>query len=157
MNIPFWELEYGSKTTYGMFLSEKCTYSGPKEFNSPKIAAKFFVEELGLHRCPDEHLFIIPLTLAYNPLGLFECSRGPSSGAACDPCQIFRNALTLGARNIILCHNHTTENIRPSQEDIEATKRIKAAGELLNCNLVDHIIIGAKDGGYYSFKEDDAL
>ena len=60
-------------------------------------------------------------------------------------------ALKNEAVNIIIVHNHPSGSVRPSKNDIEGTKRIKMAGDLLGIALLDHIIIG--DRKYTSFQE----
>ena len=59
----------------------------------------------------------------------------------------------IGAVSIAIAHNHPTGDMTPSAEDIEATERTKAACDLIGVPLLDHIIIGANNLGYYSFTE----
>lgn len=59
-------------------------------------------------------------------------------------------ALLCGASNIILAHNHPSQDINPSKEDISVYNRIKEAGKIIGVKLLDNIIVGA---GYYSFEE----
>lgn len=63
-------------------------------------------------------------------------------------------ALLCGAVSIIVVHNHPSGDAAPSKEDINVTKRIKKAGEVIGIGLLDHIIIG---DGYYSFLENDLI
>lgn len=53
--------------------------------------------------------------------------------------------------SIIIAHNHPSGDVTPSKEDINITKRIKKAGEIIGINLIDHLIIGEKK--YLSLKE----
>lgn len=66
------------------------------------------------------------------------------------PREVFKTALLSSAAAILLLHNHPTGDPTPSREDIEITKRIKEAGELLGIRVLDHIIIGES---YLSFVE----
>ncbi|HRO72609.1 MAG TPA: JAB domain-containing protein [Saprospiraceae bacterium] len=59
------------------------------------------------------------------------------------------------ASAIILCHNHPSGNLKPSNEDINLTKRVKEAAALLDIRILDHIIIG--DMNYYSFADEGML
>ena len=68
---------------------------------------------------------------------------------------IFRYALSYGAVNIIVVHNHPSGNPNPSQEDFVTTRRLLEASELIGIRLIDHIIIG--DNRYTSFKENNIL
>ena len=64
------------------------------------------------------------------------------------PRELFKTALLSSAAAIIMVHNHPTGDPTPSREDIDITRRIKEAGEILGVKLLDHIIIGSS---YLSF------
>jgi DNA repair protein RadC len=51
----------------------------------------------------------------------------------------------------VLIHNHPSGNIKPSDQDINLTKKIVGAGKLLDISVLDHIIIG--QGQFYSFAD----
>jgi len=59
------------------------------------------------------------------------------------------------ACSIVLCHNHPSGNLSPSQADIDLTKKMKTAGKTLDILVVDHLIIS--DKGYYSFADEGIL
>ena len=81
-----------------------------------------------------------------------ECvSNGGTTNVIADPKVIFKNALALNATCIVLGHNHPSGNPRPSEEDRQLTKKLVAAGKLLDINVIDHIIIGNER--YYSFRD----
>ena len=65
--------------------------------------------------------------------------------------EIFLEALSARAVQIILLHNHPSGDPRPSREDLEVTRRVQEAGELIGITLTDHIIIGGHS--YISFRE----
>lgn len=67
------------------------------------------------------------------------------------PREIFLEALSARAVQIILLHNHPSGDPRPSREDLEVTRRVQEAGELIGITLTDHIIIGGHS--YISFRE----
>ena len=67
------------------------------------------------------------------------------------PREIFKEAYIYSASAIICVHNHPSNNIFPSNEDIKVTNNIKKIGEILGIKLVDHIIVGKNN--YYSFLE----
>jgi DNA repair protein RadC len=71
------------------------------------------------------------------------------------PREVFKTALLSSAAAIILVHNHPSGDPSPSREDIDITKRLKEAGELLGIKLIDHIIIG-KDS-FYAFTTNGLL
>jgi len=67
------------------------------------------------------------------------------------PREIFEPAIIEGAAGLILVHNHPSGDPNPSEEDIEITKQLIAAGKILGIELVDHVIIGSKK--YCSLRE----
>ena len=79
-------------------------------------------------------------------------SIGGVAGTVVDPKIVFKKALDAQASSIILCHNHPSGNLKPSQADLDLTKRLCAAGKTLDVNVLDHLIIS--DQGYFSFLDE---
>lgn len=77
-------------------------------------------------------------------------SSGSLNQSIVHPRETFKTALLSSAAAIILMHNHPTGDPTPSPEDIEVTRRLREAGELLGIRILDHIIIGST---YYSLSE----
>ena len=71
------------------------------------------------------------------------------------PREAFRPAIKKSAKSVIFVHNHPSGNPKPSGEDYNITRRLVEAGNLLDINVLDHIIIGEND--YYSFKKENDL
>ncbi len=65
--------------------------------------------------------------------------------------EVFRPAIVRNCPNVIVCHNHPSGDPTPSPEDIEVTKQLVNAGQLLDIELLDHIVIG--NPRYVSLKE----
>ena len=84
-----------------------------------------------------------------------QISKGGISGTLVDVRVLFRIALEHFATSIIVAHNHPSGSLKPSLEDIQITKSIKNAGEILNITLLDHLIIG--DNSFFSFAEEGLL
>lgn len=82
-------------------------------------------------------------------------SKGGVSSTLVDPKIIFKEALSELASGIILCHNHPSGNNKPSQADIDLTKKIKEAAELLDISLLDHLIFA--NNSYFSFADEALL
>ena len=102
-----------------------------------------------------EEFWIIMLNKA-NKVIKYECiSEGGTAGTVADPKRIFKLALENNASSLILCHNHPSGNLKPSQADIMLTRKLKTSGELMEILIVDHIIIG--DDNYYSFADEGML
>lgn len=78
-------------------------------------------------------------------------SKGNLNSSIVHPREIFKRAVLNNAASIICMHNHPSGDPTPSQNDIDITKRIDEAGELMGIPLLDHVIIG--DGTYISLKE----
>ena len=66
---------------------------------------------------------------------------GSMNGIALDRPVLFHRAAALGARQIVLAHNHPSGVARPSDEDIEATRRIRSDGAIIGIELVDHLVV----------------
>jgi DNA repair protein RadC len=82
-------------------------------------------------------------------------SKGGVAGTVADIKIIFKIALETLSSAIILCHNHPSGNLKPSQADIHLTKKIKETGNIMDVLVVDHLIIGEKN--YYSFADKGTL
>ena len=133
-------------------LSKRLSASGLRpslDLGKPEKVAAYYMEELR-HR-DREHLILLSLNARLKLIASREISSGTVNGTAASPREIFIQALSDGAVNIILLHNHPGGDPAPSRHDIEATEEISEAGRLLKIRLIDHLIIG--DGCYYSFSE----
>ncbi len=82
-------------------------------------------------------------------------SVGGVAGTVVDPKVIFKKALDEQASSIILTHNHPSGNLKPSQADIDITKKLVKAGSTLEINVLDHLIIS--DKGYFSFLDEGLI
>lgn len=88
-------------------------------------------------------------------LGVYNVSKGGVSGTIVDPKIVFSVALKCNASAIILAHNHPSGNLSPSQPDKTLTRKLKQASELLQIDLLDHLIIAST--GYYSLADNGEL
>jgi len=99
-----------------------------------------------------EQFKVMLLNRANKVLGIFEVSSGSSTGTVADPKLIFAVAIKANACGIILAHNHPSGNLKPSQSDIDLTKKTKEGGKLLEIQVLDHIIVTSE--GYCSFADE---
>ena len=95
----------------------------------------------------EERVYVLPLDangkmLAKPILVSVGCQDGTT---AIDAGAIFREALKVGAEEIIVAHNHPSGDPTPSKADIAATAKLREAGDLLGVPILDHIILGASD------------
>ena len=102
-----------------------------------------------------EQFKIMLLNKANKVLGIYETSTGSVSSCTVDPKQIFCAAIKAHACSIILCHNHPSGNLVPSEADRGITRKLKEAGEFLDLKVLDHIILSTE--GYYSFADEGLL
>jgi len=80
-------------------------------------------------------------------------TRGTLTASQVHPREVFRPAIREAAARVILAHNHPSGDPSPSKQDIEVTKTVYDAGEIIGIPLVDHIIVGNKaecGQGYYT-------
>ncbi|PWT95410.1 MAG: hypothetical protein C5B52_17850 [Bacteroidetes bacterium] len=82
-------------------------------------------------------------------------SKGGITGTIADPRIILKKALEEDAVSIIICHNHPSGSLRPSQADLDLTQKIKAAANLFDIRLLDHLIVSQE--GYFSFADEQLL
>lgn len=78
-----------------------------------------------------------------------QVSEGSLNQSIVHPREVFSQAVRESAAAVILVHNHPTGDPTPSREDLEITRRLKDAGDLMGIKVLDHIIIG--DGSFLSF------
>lgn len=103
-----------------------------------------------------ESLRVVLLDTRYRLIRVEEVSLGSLNESLAHPREIFRPALIYSAYAIIAVHNHPSGDPAPSEADRRLTRRLADAAQLLQITLLDHVIIGAPDGGrapYFSFKE----
>lgn len=84
-------------------------------------------------------------------LGIYDLSKGGTSGTVVDIKIVLSVALKCHASSIVLVHNHPSGNLTPSESDKQITRRLKEACELLDLRLLDHLIVSREN--YYSFSD----
>ena len=100
-----------------------------------------------------EEFWILILNRNNIVIGKEKISSGGVAGTVVDAKNVFLRAIQKErATGIILCHNHPSGNLKPSQADILLTKKIKGGGQLIDITVHDHLIISEK--GYFSFADD---
>lgn len=98
-----------------------------------------------------EHFKCVLLNTKNQVLKVADVSEGVLDGALALPRDVFRQAIREGASAVVFCHNHPSGDPEPSRDDIDLTKRLVEAGELLGLRVLDHVVFG--DGRYVSLKE----
>ena len=103
-----------------------------------------------------EEFKILLMNRSNSVLGILEISKGGISGTITDVRVIFQAAIKGNASGIICAHNHPSGNMNPSESDTRLTHKIKEAGNLMDIQLLDHLIISTNDT-YYSFADNGLL
>jgi DNA repair protein RadC len=103
-----------------------------------------------------ESFVLIALNRAHKPIGFYKVSQGGVAGTVADPKVIFQLALLSNASRIMVAHNHPSGTLEPSQADIDLTKKLKAAGAVLEIPLLDHLIV-TTENRYFSFADEGLL
>lgn len=108
-----------------------------------------------LEDLPHEEFWILFLNKGNKVIGKEQLSIGGTDATIVDAKIVFRKAIEAKAAAIVVCHNHPSGTIRPSQADVELTKKLKNAGEVLGIPVLDHIIV--VDKGYFSFADEGMM
>ena len=98
-----------------------------------------------------EILLSIMLTVRNELIGVETLSVGSITASIVNPRDVFKGALLANAVSVILCHNHPSGDLTPSQEDVSITKRLIEAGDLLGIKVLDHLIVTHK--GFKSLRD----
>ena len=102
-----------------------------------------------------EEFWLLMLNRANRVLGRYKVSQGGLSGTVIDTRIILKKALDNLASSIIVCHNHPSGNMQPSEADVKITGKLKKAAEMLEIKLLDHVIIA--DKSYFSFADEGLI
>jgi len=124
-----------------------CAKDAYKVFKS----IEHFNQNLELYEC----FYAMYLNKNNKILSVMLISEGGTAGTVVDVKKILAPAILQNASSIIVCHNHPSGNTTPSDQDKSITQRIKSGGLLLDCILIDHLIITSEN--YYSFADENIL
>lgn len=119
-----------------------------KKITNSLDAYEYFDDMRNLHL---EECRIIMLRQNHSIIGSALISKGGLTGTAVDVREVLRHALINRAAGIVLCHNHPSGNLTPSNEDNRLTHNVAEACRTMNIQLVDHIIVAST--GFYSYRE----
>lgn len=102
-----------------------------------------------------EHFRVILLNTKNQIISIEEISIGNLNSSIVHPREVFNIAIRRSANSIILVHNHPSGDSTPSTEDINITRRLIEAGNIIGIKVLDHIIIG--DNNYTSLKQKNII
>ncbi|MGM8362870.1 RadC family protein [Flavobacterium sp. ARAG 55.4] len=101
---------------------------------------------------PHEEFWILYLNNSNKVISKAQLSIGGITGTLVDVRLVFKMALEKGATALILCHNHPSGALLPSDADKQITKKLKLAGDSLDVKVLDHLIV--TETKYYSFVDE---
>ena len=104
---------------------------------------------------PHEEFWVLLLNRANRVIDTIKVSQGGTSATVVDVKLVMRSALQQLASAVILCHNHPSNNLKPSQADDRVTEKIRSAAALFDISVLDHIIVG--EDGYFSYLDEGRL
>lgn len=102
-----------------------------------------------------EEFWVLFLNNSNKVLAKHQVSKGGMTATVVDIRLLFKQALELFSVAIIVCHNHPSGKLKPSDADVQLTQKIKNAGNTLDIKLLDHLIIAEK--AYFSFADEGIL
>lgn len=108
-----------------------------------------------LGELPHEEFWILYLNNSNKVIQKNQLSKGGITGTLVDVRLVLKNALEVGATALILCHNHPSGTLKPSEADKAITQKLKTAAQSLDIKVLDHIIITEK--AYFSFADEVIL
>jgi DNA repair protein RadC len=117
---------------------------------TPADAARVACEVLeGFDR---EVFLVLALSTAGRLIGVHAAHTGTLDASVASPREVFKFALLCNARSVVVAHNHPSGNLVPSSADVQVTRQLKAAGDVLTIPVVDSLVVGF-DGQYTSLVE----
>jgi DNA repair protein RadC len=99
-----------------------------------------------------EEFWIVYLNNSNKIISKSQLSKGGITGTLVDVRLVFKTALEMGATALILCHNHPSGTLTPSDADKHITKKLKIAGDSLEIKVLDHLIV--TEANYFSFVDE---
>ncbi len=127
------------------------------QVKSSKDAFDIFMEHWDLDSIEHvEEFKLMLLTRSNKVLGIASISKGGISGTVTDVRVILQYAIKANASGIIICHNHPSGNLKPSESDLTITRKVKDSGALMDIQLLDNLII-IPEGRYYSMADEGII
>jgi DNA repair protein RadC len=118
-----------------------------------EYARQFYHDDIAIY----ESFFTVFLNSANNTIGWVKISQGGLMGTVVDERLITKYAIESLCVAVILCHNHPSGRMKPSDQDIRITNNIKKALNYFSIRLLDHIILSSENYKYYSFADEGLI
>lgn len=127
-----------------------------KVVKTPQKAQQILIKTLELDRRTEEVFALLTLDIKSKLTGVFEVSIGNLTSSLVKPREVFKRALLQNSTAIILGHNHPSGEPQPSKNDLQLTEKLMAAGEIVDIEIRDHLVIG-DDQKYVSLREEGMI
>jgi DNA repair protein RadC len=138
------------------YTPSKKVYQGERITNS-ELAFQYVSDTFNHETIACQEQFnVLFLNHAHLPLGFYKASVGSNTATVVDLKLLMGLAVKSLASCMIIAHNHPSGNLKPSENDIQLTKKIKDACALFDIKLLDHLIL-SPCGGKYSFADNSKL
>jgi DNA repair protein RadC len=131
-----------SRIQAGIELGRRTLLRAPvlrRQIMSAQDAAEVLLPDHGAH--PIEHFGVLLLDSRLRVIRAQEISVGTLDAAVAHPREVFRPAIAAGAAVVVLFHNHPSGDPTPTREDVELTRRLVAAGEVVGITVQDHLVL----------------
>ena len=126
--------------------------SNKTKFNSPKIVAEYLQKYIGREK---KENFVLLCLDSRNNLIVDKVSIGTLNASLVHPREVFKSAIQANAAQVIIAHNHPSNDPEPSENDLVTTKRLVETGKILGIAVIDHIII--TKNGFLSLKNEKLI
>ena len=149
-----------SISVYRVCLVKDATVSfGQEAFVSNSHQAHALIQNLILTRGqPDREQFVVALLNAKNNIiGLNIVSVGILSSTLVSPREVLKPAILANSAAMILCHNHPSGDLNPSNDDLEVTRKIIKAADIVGIQVHEHLIINMENERYFSFADEGII
>jgi DNA repair protein RadC len=117
-------------------------YDALHQVKTPDEVYEFARDVMKINEEPAEIFVAIALNKRNGMIGYHIVSRGSLTSAPVHPRNVFQFLLNCNAAFAIVLHNHPSGSANPSDADIDITKRLREAGEIMGVEILDHVIIG---------------
>lgn len=120
------------------------------KFNSAKSVVDMMNSLYDLNSMAEEHVYLLAMNTKCYIIAAFLLSKGSVNASIIEPRGVFTRLCLCGANNFILLHNHPSGDSTPSNDDFNATNKLKECADLMGMKFLDHLVVGDR---YYSFAE----
>jgi len=120
-------------------------YDLDRKITGPKGVVRVLNEVTELNQRSEEVFVMLTLDIKNSITGVFEVSIGSINSSLVTPREVYKRAMLQNASAIIIAHNHPSGSLDLSSKDIDVTKDLVKAGEIIGIEMLDHLVIGNGD------------